>query len=156
MVVWGTNSVRAIENIEINVITAADLPHDPVALDDAKSKLMDVDYTLPGADETSRNGRPPTVFFHWGDFHSFPSVVYSVVLKFTYFSSAGKPLRAEAHVELYQFEPPARLGHSRLPSSVGSVFGKRIGRPASSRPFAQVCFTNGCPAINLPLTRSSA
>ncbi|MEZ0310496.1 MAG: hypothetical protein ACAI38_01920 [Myxococcota bacterium] len=46
MVVWGTNSVRAIENIEINVITAADLPHDPVALDDAKSKLMDVDYNL--------------------------------------------------------------------------------------------------------------
>ncbi len=46
MVVWGTNSVRAIENIEINIMTAAELPHDPVALDDAKSKLMDIDYNL--------------------------------------------------------------------------------------------------------------
>ncbi len=67
-------------------------------------KLMDVDYTLPGGDEASSNGRPPIVYFHWGDFHSFPAVVFSVVLNFTYFSSAGKPLRADAHVELYQFQ----------------------------------------------------
>lgn len=46
LVVWPTTSVKAIENIEINVITAADLPHDPVPLDEAKSKLMDIDYNL--------------------------------------------------------------------------------------------------------------
>lgn len=67
-------------------------------------KLMEVDYSLPGADETTRNGRPQIVTFHWGDFHSFPSVVSNVVVNFTYFSSTGKPLRAEAHVELYQFD----------------------------------------------------
>lgn len=46
MVVWPTSSMRAIENIEINIMTAAELPHDPVGLDEAKSKLMDVDYNL--------------------------------------------------------------------------------------------------------------
>ncbi|MDT5030365.1 MAG: hypothetical protein QOC94_536, partial [Actinoplanes sp.] len=55
--------------------------------------LMDVDPSLAGTDESSNNGRPPTVTFHWGDLHSFTSVVTDLGLTFTYFSSAGVPLR---------------------------------------------------------------
>jgi hypothetical protein len=73
-------------------------------------KLMEVDYSLPGADQASRNGRPPKVTFHWGDFHSFPAVVENVVLSFTYFSSSGTPLRAEAHLDLQQYEKSDAFG----------------------------------------------
>lgn len=73
-------------------------------------KLMEVDYTLPGADEASRNGRPPQVTFHWGDLHSFPAVVTSVVLSFTYFSSSGVPLRATAKLDLQQYDKSDAFG----------------------------------------------
>ena len=62
---------------------------------------------------------------------------------------------ADLYVELYQLEPPPKLGHNRVPSSVGKVFGSRMGRPASSKPLAHVCFTYARPAINFPVTRSS-
>lgn len=73
-------------------------------------KLMEVDYSLPGADETSRNGRPPTVTFHWGDLHSFPAVVTNLSLNFTYFSSAGTPLRATASMSLQQYDKSDAFG----------------------------------------------
>ena len=38
-------------------------------------KLMDVDTSLPGYDAQRANGRPPWVKFHWGDLHSFKSVL---------------------------------------------------------------------------------
>jgi hypothetical protein len=67
--------------------------------------LMEIDTTLPGYDEESGNGRPPWVQFHWGDFHSFKSVITDLSLTFTYFSSAGTPLRARVTLSLNQFEP---------------------------------------------------
>jgi LysM repeat protein len=73
-------------------------------------KLMDVDYSLAGSDEASRNGRPPTVTFNWGDLHSFPSVVRNLVLNFTYFSSSGVPLRATTHLDLQQYEESDKFG----------------------------------------------
>jgi hypothetical protein len=73
-------------------------------------KLMEVDETLPGFDAASSNARPPTVTFHWGDLHSFTAVVQDVRLAFTYFSSGGRPLRADAQVDLLQFEPGGAYG----------------------------------------------
>jgi LysM repeat protein len=73
-------------------------------------KLMEVDYSLPGSDEASRNGRPPTVTFHWGDLHSFPAVVMNLSLNFTYFSSTGRPLRATASMSLQQYEKSDAFG----------------------------------------------
>jgi hypothetical protein len=73
-------------------------------------KLMEVDYSLPGADEASRNGRPPTVTFHWGDLHSFPAVVTNLSLNFTYFSSSGTPLRATASMSLQQYDKSDAFG----------------------------------------------
>ncbi|HEY2044570.1 MAG TPA: LysM peptidoglycan-binding domain-containing protein [Jatrophihabitans sp.] len=73
-------------------------------------KLMDVDKDLPGADETTNNARPPTVIFHWGDLHSFRSVVRDLSLTFTYFSATGVPLRAHMHLELRQFEESQAFG----------------------------------------------
>jgi hypothetical protein len=72
--------------------------------------LMDVDPSLPGTDETTNNARPPTVTFHWGDLHSFAAVVSDLGLTFTYFSSAGVPLRASMHLELRQFEMSNAFG----------------------------------------------
>lgn len=73
-------------------------------------KLMEVDPNLPGTDETSNNARPPTVTFHWGDLHSFASVVSDLHLTFTYFSSSGVPLRATMQLELRQFKESDAFG----------------------------------------------
>lgn len=72
--------------------------------------LMDVDKNVPGTDDSTNNARPPTVVFHWGDLHSFTSVVSDLSLTFTYFSSTGVPLRAQMHLELRQFEPSKAFG----------------------------------------------
>ncbi len=72
--------------------------------------LMDVDPSLPGSDETTSNVRPPTVTFHWGDLHSFKAVIEGLRLSFTYFSSAGVPLRANMELELRQYEPSLAFG----------------------------------------------
>jgi hypothetical protein len=73
-------------------------------------KLMDVDKELPGSDESTNNARPPTVTFHWGDLHSFKSVVRDLSLTFTYFSSTGVPLRAQMRLELRQYEESQAFG----------------------------------------------
>ncbi len=73
-------------------------------------KLMEIDPDLPGTDEASNNGRPPTVTFHWGDVHSFLAVLSDVAVSFVYFSSSGVPLRATAAVSLSQYEPSLAFG----------------------------------------------
>jgi hypothetical protein len=74
-------------------------------------KLLDVDTTLPGFDETRANGRPPWVKFHWGtSLHSFKAVVKSIQVGFTYFSNDGLPLRANVEMSLEQYEPDANWG----------------------------------------------
>lgn len=72
--------------------------------------LMKVDSSLPGADSSNNSGRPPWCTFHWGDMHSFKAVVESLNLKFTYFSSDGVPLRAQANISLKQYEDEATWG----------------------------------------------
>ncbi len=72
--------------------------------------LMDIKADLPGTDEATNNARPPTVVFHWGDLHSFKSVVADLQLAFTYFSSGGVPLRASMQLELQQYEPSQAFG----------------------------------------------
>jgi hypothetical protein len=73
-------------------------------------KLMDVDSTLPGTDAQSNNARPPYVVFHWGSLHSFKAVVSDLMLRFTYFSSTGVPLRAEVDLSLRQFAESDAFG----------------------------------------------
>jgi hypothetical protein len=51
----------------------------------------------------------------------------------------------------YQFVPPCTPGNVTEPSGCGVS----IGRPLSSSPLAQFTFTNGCPRMNSPVTRSS-
>ncbi|MCL3861857.1 LysM peptidoglycan-binding domain-containing protein [Actinotalea sp. K2] len=72
--------------------------------------LMDVDPSLPGANEATNNVRPPYVTFHWGDLHSFKAVVAQLDLTFTYFSSTGIPLRATLALTLKQYEPSKAFG----------------------------------------------
>lgn len=67
--------------------------------------LLEIDKSLPGHDPKTGRGRPPWVRFHWADFHSFKAVVEGLDVAFTYFGSDGTPLRAEASLELRQFEP---------------------------------------------------
>lgn len=85
-----------------------DTTHDGKPVTDHTNKLlqlMEVNPDLPGYDQESGNGRPPWVQFHWGNFHSFKSVISDLSLNFTYFSEKGVPLRAKVALILDQFEP---------------------------------------------------
>ncbi len=74
-------------------------------------KLLEVDSSLPGYDAARSNGRPPWVKFHWGtSLHSFKAVITNIDINFTYFSSNGLPLRANAELSLDQYEPDANWG----------------------------------------------
>jgi hypothetical protein len=72
--------------------------------------LMNIDTQLPDYDASTNNGRPQWVKFHWGDMHTFKAVITSMDLTFTYFSSAGVPLRANVSLSLTQYEPEASWG----------------------------------------------
>src|SRR3954471_3825123 len=65
--------------------------------------LMKVDPTLKGSDPKRHNGRPPWVEFHWGALHSFKAVVERLQVKYTYFASSGRALRAKVDLALKQF-----------------------------------------------------
>jgi hypothetical protein len=73
-------------------------------------KLMEVDSSLAGSSEETNNTRPPWVVFHWGDLHSFKSVISSLELTFEYFSSTGLPLRARVDLILTQYERDLAFG----------------------------------------------
>ena len=72
--------------------------------------LMEIDTSLPGANDATHNARPPYVTFHWGDLHSYKAVIAHLDLTFTYFSSAGTPLRATLKLVLRQYEPSTAFG----------------------------------------------
>lgn len=72
---------------------------------------MEVDKNLPGTDETASNARPPTVTFHWGEYlHSWPAVITSLSVDFSYFSASGVPLRATVDMDLKQYEESDAFG----------------------------------------------
>jgi hypothetical protein len=74
-------------------------------------KLMEIDTTLPGYDQSRNNGRPPWVKFHWGThIHSYKAIITSTNVTFTYFSHEGLPLRANVELALTQFEPEGNWG----------------------------------------------
>src|SRR5579875_2736445 len=77
---------------------------------DQLSKLMDPDPQLPGTNLKKNKVRPPYVIFHWGDLHSFKSIVKTMTVNFTYFSATGVPLRAKAGLSLEQYEPDMAFG----------------------------------------------
>jgi LysM repeat protein len=72
--------------------------------------LMKPTVKIKGATDTANNLRPPTVTFHWGSTESFPSAITSLSLNFTYFSSDGTPLRAEADLSLLQYDVSDAFG----------------------------------------------
>lgn len=72
--------------------------------------LMDIDPDVPGTDEKTRRGRPPTVVFGWGSMTSFPAVIERLTLTFTYFSSKGMPLRANMQLGLKQYTEARSYG----------------------------------------------
>ena len=70
--------------------------------------LMDISTDWPGGPAFYK---PPVVQLQWGkDMKGFPAVVTDVSVKFTYFSAAGVPLRAEASVGLMQYKEDAAFG----------------------------------------------
>ncbi|MFP3907170.1 MAG: LysM peptidoglycan-binding domain-containing protein [Acidimicrobiales bacterium] len=94
--------------------------------------LMEIDTSLPGYDEESGNGRPPWVQFHWGDFHSFKSVITDLSLTFTYFSSDGVPLRARVELTLEQFEPDDNWGRQNPTSGTPRPHRTHIVQPGET------------------------
>lgn len=66
-------------------------------------KLTITDKKVKGTKEDRNIKRPPWVQFHWGKLRSFKAVITSFNLKYTYFTSAGVPLRAEVSMSFRQF-----------------------------------------------------
>ena len=71
--------------------------------------LMKANTALAGADPSRNKARPPWVEFHWGGTKSFKAIVERVQIKFTYFASSGKPLRAKADISLKQWKDEDQL-----------------------------------------------
>ena len=67
-------------------------------------KLMKIDSSTVNADPNAKKGRPPICSFHWGNYWSFKGVVESITLKFTLFTSSGKPVRATASMGMLQVQ----------------------------------------------------
>jgi len=71
------------------------------------NKLLDltsIEKKTLRTDPNAKKGRPPLVTFIWGDYWSFKGVLKDVGLKFTLFTSQGKPVRATADITLLQAE----------------------------------------------------
>jgi hypothetical protein len=64
--------------------------------------LMKIDSSTVNADPNAQKGRPPICTFHWGDYWSFKGVIENISLKFTLFTSQGKPVRATATIAMLQ------------------------------------------------------
>lgn len=88
--------------------------------------LMDIDPNIAGTNKKRRRGRPPTVEFAWGSMKSFPAVIESLTLRFTYFSSKGMPLRASMSLSLKQYSE-ARAYGPQNPTS-GTPLPHRVHR----------------------------
>ena len=67
-------------------------------------KLMHIAPSTMNADPNAKKGRPPICTFHWGNYWSFKGVFTSINLRFTLFTSQGKPVRATADVQMRQVE----------------------------------------------------
>lgn len=95
-------------------------------------RLMEIDETLPGYNRKSGQGRPPWVQFHWGNFHSFKSVIADLGLSFTYFSSDGVPLRAKVNLTLKQFEPDENWGRQNPTSGTPRPHRTHVVQPGET------------------------
>jgi nucleoid-associated protein YgaU len=94
--------------------------------------LMKVSPALPGADPSRNKARPPWVEFHWGDTKSFKSIVERVQIRYTYFSSSGKPLRCKADISLKQWKDEDELPLQNPTSSTPSLHTVHQLRPGET------------------------
>lgn len=78
--------------------------------------LMKPDTAIEGSGDNGLNKRPRTVVFQWGSTKSWPAVITSLGLTFTYFGADGTPLRADVSLSLQQYADPANLA-SQNPTS---------------------------------------
>lgn len=100
-------------------------------------RLIEPNKHFPSPDAKTK--RPPFVWFSWGQWRSFKAVVSNVAVTFTYFSSDGKALRANANVSFMQPEEDEAwplqnpTSHTPLPHRIHRVQrGESIDRIAST------------------------
>lgn len=72
--------------------------------------LMDPDESAPDADPDAGYVPPSTVTFSWGSFTSWESVIESMSINYTFFSSSGVPLRAQVQMSLKQYDLDENFG----------------------------------------------
>ncbi len=103
---------------------------------DALLHLIEPNKNLPSSDAKTK--RPPFVWFSWGKWRSFKAVVSNVAITFTYFSSEGTPLRANANVSFIQpveddaWPPQNPTSHTPMPHRIHRVQrGESIDRIAA-------------------------
>lgn len=125
------------------------------AVTEYTSKLLATmvpDKTLPGTNENSNNKRPKYVRFFWGrGVKTPPMMIVSAKVDFTYFSSAGLPLRAKVDLTLKQFRDdqsftkqnptsgtpqPHKVHRVQPGETLDRISAKYYGDPTRWRPLA--------------------
>jgi nucleoid-associated protein YgaU len=95
-------------------------------------KLLQVDPDLPRGGHNRNSGRPPWVRFHWGVLNSFQAVVQTMGVRFTYFSSSGRPLRAKVTMTLLQWKDEQTLPLQNPTSYTPTLHAIHIVRPGET------------------------
>ena len=93
----------------LSLVLWFDTTADGTSVTDHTDRLLSLVAVRGSGQSTNSSDRPPSCQFVWGSrFRSFWAVVTNLSLKFTYFSSAGVPLRAQATISLKQFNARER------------------------------------------------
>jgi hypothetical protein len=89
---------------QMSLTLTFDTTNDGTSVTDHTNKLLKLVMVGDKGSTSDNSKRPPWCQFVWGSFRSFKAVVENLQLKFTYFSSTGTPLRAQATLSLKQYD----------------------------------------------------
>jgi nucleoid-associated protein YgaU len=87
-------------------------------------KIWNMMNVRPAPSGGNAKSQPPHIRFQWGETWSFEAVIMSIQQKFTLFSNAGAPLRAELTLSLQQVRE--ENDHPRQNPTSGGMPGQRV------------------------------
>jgi Contractile injection system tube protein len=113
---------------------------------DELTSLTKVDKSLDNGTVVSKQGkaskskqnRPPTVQFQWGNYLSFKAIIQSMTTTFSLFLDDGTPVRASVDVMFQQVEDENAFPHQN-PTSGGRT-GERVYRLGPRETLDQVAY----------------
>lgn len=94
--------------------------------------LMDISPPAKNADSNTQSGRPPLISFHWGETWSFTGLLTQCNLKFTLFTSSGKPVRATASISIHEADDPNNKPKTNPTSGGEGMRANRVVEPGDT------------------------